>query len=36
MDTLYDVFIEIQKDGRKMIDRYFLMNIFDNIGKNIP
>ena len=36
MDTLYDVCIEIQKDGRKMIDKDFIINIFDDIGKDIP
>ena len=36
VDTLYDACIEIQKDGRKTLDEYFIMNIFDDIGKYIP
>ena len=36
MDTLYDVCIEIHKDGSKMLDRDFIMIIFDDIGKDIP
>ena len=36
VDTLYDVCIEIQKDGSKMLDKYFSMNIFDNTRKDIP
>ena len=35
VDTLYDACIEIQKDGRKTLDEYFIMNIFDDIGKYI-
>ena len=35
VDTLYDVCIEIQKDGIKILDKYFIMNIFDGIGKDI-
>ena len=36
MDSIFDVCIEIQKDGIKMLDKYFIVNIFDNIGKDIP
>ena len=36
VDTLYDVCIEIQKDGGKMLEKDFIMIIFDNIGKVIP
>ena len=36
VDTLYDVCIEIQKDGIKILDKYFIMNIFDDVGKDTP
>ena len=36
MDTLFDVCIEIHKGSSKILDIYFIMNIFDDIGKDIP
>ena len=36
VDTLYDVCIEIQKGGNKIIDWDFIINLFDNIGKDVP
>ena len=35
VDTLYDVCIEIHKDGIKILDKYFIMNVFYGIGKDI-
>ena len=36
VDTLYYVYIEIYKDGRNIIGEDFIMNIIDDIGKDIP
>ena len=36
VDTIYDICIEIEKDGIKMLEKYFIINTFDNIGKEIP
>ena len=36
VDILYDFCIEIQKNTRKIIDADFIMNIFDEIRKDIP
>ena len=36
VDKLYAVCIEIQKDGRKIFDKDFIKNIFDETEKYIP
>ena len=36
VDTLYDVCIEIHKDSSRILDEDFIMNIFNDIDKDIP
>ena len=36
VDTLYDVCIEIHNDSSRILDEDFIINIFDDIGKDIP